>query len=432
MSLLEEFYDEFGYAPKRSNGPLVNPGAKSINSLLDKVIRNIDNDGKTNFDFTNVPDMARCTLICNSYEDAPKLISQLKSVFPDLSGYISRCQNGYRGIHLNVSINGVTAEIQICTPKAYEYGQAAENIYAKWRKFSPKQQQEVINNEKQKLNNPNLSEEQKIEVKTNIARLEAQFKSDLKSMALEYGITNDLFAELHSNSGFKENESKIEAQLLSFELENKQKPKINSKLTRKFNIINGKDDEEDALRYINSIYPLAEFTQNTMIAKINQFVRSQQTNNAEFNTENLDNIKFMLDTYESCKASLMKESSNEQQEIINNHIRDYSIQKSKISVLFARYLMENKLSIGTDSIEKIFDYIEKSEEVTKLCQEGLSLDDLKRVAIQKITPVIQKIDKNELETAQKEFGFDKQKNIQTNNYVKTQSMEQDLSEPELQ
>lgn len=402
MSLLEEFYAKYGYAPKKNDGAIVDPGAKSVNSLISKAVRNIENDGKTDYTLNSVSDMARCTLVCDSYADAPKLITQLKQAFPDLTGYISRCANGYRGIHLYISVKGLKGEIQICTPKAYEYGQAAENIYAKWREFSPEQRENEILNRKQLLNNPDLTEQQRSDLETQIEQLQEQFKKDKRESAQEYGLTNKLFQELHSDSGFKENEQDVESLLLSYTLEKDNHSKTNHKTFRQFKVENGKLDKEDARTYIESIHSLAVESQTEMISKIHQFTQGKNATGQEPKQSVVDNIKFMIESFDNSKNNKINQSSAEEKEIINNHIRDYSIMKSRISVDFARYCIDKNLTeVNKSVVEEFFSSVQEQYK-----DAVLSLTDIKASAMDRLTPVVSKIPPSNINDERSKMDFE--------------------------
>ena len=96
---------------------IINPGAKSVKSLKDKAYRNVVKIENDDYTLKDVNDMARCTITVDNYGQIPQLLRDLKEQIPTLTGYISECENGYRGVHLNFTIDGFNAEIQIHTPE---------------------------------------------------------------------------------------------------------------------------------------------------------------------------------------------------------------------------------------------------------------------------------------------------------------------------
>ena len=46
-----------------------------------------------------------------------------------MTGYISRFNNGYRGVHLNFKIDGVNVEVQLSSRDAWAVNKATEPIY---------------------------------------------------------------------------------------------------------------------------------------------------------------------------------------------------------------------------------------------------------------------------------------------------------------
>ena len=95
------------------------------------VKRNVEIQGRKNFTLNDISDMARCSVLFNSYSDIPPFLKGLKQRIPSLTGYISRFPSGYRGIHLNFEIDGITVEIQLSTQRAWEVKQLTENFYTK-------------------------------------------------------------------------------------------------------------------------------------------------------------------------------------------------------------------------------------------------------------------------------------------------------------
>ena len=84
---------------------VINPHEKSEDSLKSKIIRKIEKENRSNFTLKDLPDMARCSILIDSFDDAPKLIMTLKDNMPLLTGDLSIKSSGYRGIHLHYPVS---------------------------------------------------------------------------------------------------------------------------------------------------------------------------------------------------------------------------------------------------------------------------------------------------------------------------------------
>jgi len=84
---------------------IIDPHEKSEKSLKSKIIRKIEKDKKENFILKDLPDMARCSILIDSFDDAPKLLMTLKDNMPLLTGDLSIKSSGYRGIHLHYPVS---------------------------------------------------------------------------------------------------------------------------------------------------------------------------------------------------------------------------------------------------------------------------------------------------------------------------------------
>ncbi len=122
-------------AVTNTNVQIIDPGHKSIESIVNKVMRKLR---KGDYDFYTLKDHARAAIVVNSLEDVPTLISALKQKFPGLTGEVfletPLNKSGYRGIHLTLPLaNGLNAEIQITTQEAWAVKKQTDAIYDKWR-----------------------------------------------------------------------------------------------------------------------------------------------------------------------------------------------------------------------------------------------------------------------------------------------------------
>jgi len=115
----------------------INPNCKTAKSIFSKLTRlYFSSNCKNLFTISSsgISDLLRMTLIVE-YNEVIPTIYKLKKAFPDLSGYLKIKDSGYRGIHLNLKIDGIPCEIQL-TPKtvvmAINY---LHTLHEKWRDF---------------------------------------------------------------------------------------------------------------------------------------------------------------------------------------------------------------------------------------------------------------------------------------------------------
>ncbi len=182
--------------PNMSSNGVIDPGAKTPSSITDKVIRKVEIEEDKNFKLYNISDFVRGTIIVSDFASVPNLILNLKKNIPNLYGYISSWTNGYRGIHLNFSINGINAEIQIHTPETFAVTKATAEVYAKWRNYNP--QKEIKTLLKLKEENSPLFETSK-----------AKFWQVRSKYGKENKDTQSLYAELWNNVNFNKFEPLI-------------------------------------------------------------------------------------------------------------------------------------------------------------------------------------------------------------------------------
>ncbi len=130
--------------PQKFVKGIINPGVKTPQSITDKVVRKIEIEEAKDFKLHNISDIVRGTIIIEDYSIVPSLIWKLKENIPNLYGYISSWTNGYKGIHLNFSIDETNAEIQIHTPESFAVNKATSEVYAKWRNYNPRREIENL------------------------------------------------------------------------------------------------------------------------------------------------------------------------------------------------------------------------------------------------------------------------------------------------
>ena len=115
---------------------IIDPGVKSINSVLSKLYRKAHLELNDEFSLRDIKDIIRCSIIVDNYNQVIPLIRELRKNIPSLKGDVCENEMGYVGIHLSLIINGFNGEIQISTREAWYAKQAGEEIYERWRNFS--------------------------------------------------------------------------------------------------------------------------------------------------------------------------------------------------------------------------------------------------------------------------------------------------------
>lgn len=124
---------------------IIDPGIKSIDSVLSKLYRKTHIELDQNYSLTDIKDVIRCCIIVDNYNQAIPLIRELRKSIPSLKGDVCENDMGYVGIHLSLTIDGFNAEIQISTREAWYAKQAGEEIYERWRNFSLSKEISYIN-----------------------------------------------------------------------------------------------------------------------------------------------------------------------------------------------------------------------------------------------------------------------------------------------
>lgn len=175
----------------------LDPKCKTSASIYSKLIRLYSNaNNKTEYTILNsgIKDLLRMTIIIE-YSEVISTIKKLRQSFPDLSGYINYKNSGYRGVHLNLKIDGIPCEIQL-SPKIIVMGvDYLHTLHEKWRdfdsssemKFLIQREQEILNNNIQNKNNllKSLNEEKNI--------LKNKILEEQKDLELRNKTYNDIF-----------------------------------------------------------------------------------------------------------------------------------------------------------------------------------------------------------------------------------------------
>lgn len=231
-------------------GNYINPKCKTANSIYDKLFRLYNNKpNKKTFSIADskIDDLLRMTIIVD-YNKVTTTIKTLKENFPDLTGYLQIEKAGYRGVHLNLKVDGLPCEIQLAPKIVVMAVDYLHNLYEKWRSFDynkeilliEERENTILNsvsNEQEKLNQLNLLDNDK-------HILEEKRQQELK----DFKIRNKTYNEIFDIAGFSNYQLKINNQLEKINKE-KSLPSLltDEKLSNILNtnlLTNGKLDKE--------------------------------------------------------------------------------------------------------------------------------------------------------------------------------------------
>lgn len=136
--ILQEIFNKNGIVwDIKEFNDYIDPKCKTAKSIYDKLIRLYSKEKpKENYSINDsgIDDLLRMTII-SEYSEVPSIIDKLQKKFPDLSGYITIEAAGYRGVHLNLKIDGLPCEIQIAPQLVVMGVDYLHTLYEKWRNF---------------------------------------------------------------------------------------------------------------------------------------------------------------------------------------------------------------------------------------------------------------------------------------------------------
>ena len=136
--ILQEIFNKNGIVWNiKEFNDYIDPKCKSAKSIYDKLIRIYSKDkNKDHYSINDsgIDDLLRMTII-SEYSEVSSIINKLQKEFPDLSGYITIEKAGYRGVHLNLKIDGLPCEIQIAPQLVVMGVDYLHTLYEKWRNF---------------------------------------------------------------------------------------------------------------------------------------------------------------------------------------------------------------------------------------------------------------------------------------------------------
>lgn len=136
VQIVDKFTSKNNLNKSKVMDGIIDPGVKSIDSVVSKMYRKAHIELDTDFSLKDIKDVIRCSIIVDNYNQVIPLIRELRKSIPSLKGDVCENSTGYIGIHLSLIINGFNAEIQISTKEGWYAKQAGEEIYERWRNFS--------------------------------------------------------------------------------------------------------------------------------------------------------------------------------------------------------------------------------------------------------------------------------------------------------
>ena len=360
MSLLKEFYEEYDIKPfnLQQDKTIIDPGVKSVKSLASKVHRYVDNFGWKDYKMKDVSDISRCTVLVDSYEQVPSIIKQIKEYSPNATGYISECPNGYKGIHLNFTKDGVATEIQICTEEVFLTGQATEVIYQKWREFNFSKELKAIRDEEKLLGEAgNYS----AEAMSEIRQKKVELYNKLQEYNYDYERCYQVYEDALESADFGANRKTIEAQLQSmtyskqYSTEQEVCPEpLKEVLNEDFRDANGNIDEQQLLNVCENFNSLAKETHSKTMAQLEHYVEASM--DSVYEPSNLEkNINKLSRYYDE---QIMQYMDNN---VYVDNISFISRDKSK----FIQDILKNAdpQKVGNMSMEEMMFNFENSNEI---------------------------------------------------------------------
>ena len=175
----------------------LNPNCKTAESIYSKLIR-LYSEKKYKKEYTvitsGIKDLLRMTIIIE-YSEVISTIKKLRKKFPDLSGYINYKDSGYKGVHLNLKIEGLPCEIQL-SPTIIVMGvEYLHTLHEKWRDFNYNDEMELLTQKELEICNNNTQNKnyllKEIEKEKNI--LQKKKNEEQKDLELRNKTYNDIF-----------------------------------------------------------------------------------------------------------------------------------------------------------------------------------------------------------------------------------------------
>ena len=137
--LIKDIRDNLGYKVVKLNldpnfkykelgNVIIDPGAKSIESAVKKVYRKVKNDGKTDYNLSDVKDHNRLSIQATNLNDLQRLIDYIQKRYNADLEVKQGGESGYIGFHLTwTNPNGIKNEVQIAPD--FDIKQESERLY---------------------------------------------------------------------------------------------------------------------------------------------------------------------------------------------------------------------------------------------------------------------------------------------------------------
>lgn len=137
--LIKDIRDNLGYKVVKLNldpnfkykelgNVIIDPGAKSIESAVKKVYRKVKNDGKTDYNLSDIKDHNRLSIQATNLNDLQRLIDYIQKRYNADLEVKQGGESGYIGFHLTwTNPNGIKNEVQIAPD--FDIKQESERLY---------------------------------------------------------------------------------------------------------------------------------------------------------------------------------------------------------------------------------------------------------------------------------------------------------------
>ena len=385
---ISEFYSHFGIEKDKQeifNNPkdgIIDPGAKTVESLCSKVVRNVDIFGDKNFTLGKISDMNRCAVLFDSYAEIPVFLQKMKEIIPETTGYISRFENGYRGIHLNFTVNGITTEVQLSTYKAWAVKQATEINYQKWRDFNQRSEAVGIIELAEKIDdfessNFSMTESQKEQLQhmnSELTEKRDSYQRKLSEMKIDNNLCAQLYEDLHKDGDFHSIENDLETLLYYYNTQTPQQKREgeNKIFNTEFKIKDdGLVDTEEVNRMAKQVFEISDKNQEDLINKI------KLTKEAYLNldkSKNLTNNPELLFVRQTAKAYDDLINEKLPPDVQQKYINKISYQKFSLVVESIKYNNSLDKSQQTSDPRKVLEQFTLHEMETSKNFEGSNYD----------------------------------------------------------
>lgn len=351
-------------------------GVKTPTSIVSKIKRNFSDVAQ--LDILDFTDLARCSILVDSYADVTKVIKVLQESFPGLTGDVSQNSSGYKGIHILIPIDGIYAEVQIHSKRTWPYKLIGEEYYAKWRDKKDSENLTTYASELEKLEsiaNPSQKDEERINwLKKEISHIIDEHNEHMR----EQKLSEEAWAECFNESDFDENVRQIEGMLAVINAKSRH-DKLQPKPELEKHVLNAAQfsDEQTMLDYATQCSEFAKGPQEKLVkyaSKASEF--AENTPIAEFQIDEKSKLAIELQNlitqkisnhiknsiYSSIPTSIDKSDCKK-------YIDEFSMRNKKmlsklrfqVSIDILDYAMQNNL-IGTTSAEKLFKQYSKNFE----------------------------------------------------------------------